>query len=80
MICILGEKMAHKKEKIKMYLFELSCLSCFDNSWLLVRSSRFYSSQNFNIFKFFFLGGGWVFIPINRVGGKIIGTCIGKEN
>lgn len=61
-----------------MYLFELSCLSCFDNSWLLVRSSRFYSSQNFNILKFF--GGGGVFIPINRVGGKIIGTCIGKEN
>lgn len=79
MICILGEKMAHKKEKIKIYLFELSCLSCFDNSWLLVRSSRIYSSQNFNIFNFF-LGGGVVFIPINRVGGKIIGTCIGKEN
>lgn len=78
MICILGEKMAHKKEKIKMYLFELSCLSCFDNSWLLVRSSRFYSSQSFNILLFFLGGGGEVFIPINRVGGKIIG--IGKEN
>lgn len=59
MICILGEKMAHKKEKIKMYLFELSCLSCFDNSWLLVRSSRFYSSQNFNILLFF--GGGGIY-------------------
>lgn len=77
MICILGEKMAHKKEKIKIYLFELSCLSCFDNSWLLVRSSRFYSSQNFNIFLFLGDGGGG-FIPINRVGGNIIG--IGKEN
>lgn len=61
MICILGEKMAHKKEKIKIYFFELSCLSCFDNSWLLVRSSRIYSSQNFNIFKIFFLGGGGIY-------------------
>lgn len=61
MICILGEKMAHKKEKTKIYLFELSCLSCFENAWLLVRSSRFCSSHNFNIFLFLGDGGGDLF-------------------
>lgn len=67
MICILGEKWRIKKEQRYICLNLVTFIVLIIFGYFVVRSSRYYSSQNFNIF-FFFWGGG--FIPLNTVGGN----------